>query len=346
MDALVGMWHRQGGRPWLPLLYPASLFYRLGVEARLLLYRKGILPSLGLPLKVVSVGNLTVGGSGKTPVTIYLARLMASWGYRVAVLSRGYKGKRRGRINVVSDGKDTFLTSLEAGDEPYLMASKLKGIPVLTGKDRYSLALYAKEVFGTEVVVLDDGFQHLRLKKDIDILILTRDVFERPYLLPMGRMREPFKGVERADLVLLKDGEPSKRVVGDKPFFTFSYIPIAFKDVRGGSILAPQDIRGKKIFAFSGIAFPSSFISTLKKAGAVVEGAIAYPDHHLYCEKDVERIKEKARGVDLIVTTEKDGVKLRDFKTLPPNLYILEVEVLFEEEEAFKKLLKKRLGIR
>ncbi len=337
---LEGIWHRGGIKSWL--LYPFSLLYRLGVEARLSLYRRGVLTPLDPALKVVSVGNLTVGGSGKTPVTIYLARLLSSLGYRVGVLSRGYKGKGRGRVRVVSDGRRVLLSPYMAGDEPYLIASKLKGVPVLVGKDRYSLALHAKEAFGCEVVILDDGFQHLRLKRDVDILIITRDVFERPYLLPMGRLREPLRAVERADLVLLKDGGVDG-VPWDKPVFSFTYLPSALRRADGRRF-GVDLLKGVRTFAFSGIASPLSFLETLERAGAVVVGSSAYPDHYTYRREDLEGIVERARGADLIVTTEKDWVKLEGFGALPNNLYVLEVEVLFREEGAFDREVQGRLS--
>ncbi len=327
--------------PLLKALYPLSLLYRIGVETRLYLYRKGLLPTLDPGIRVLSVGNITVGGSGKTPLTMYLAETLSSWGYRVAILTRGYKGKGRGMVKLVSHGQGPLLSPLEAGDEPYLMASRLRGIPVIAGRDRYTLAVYAKENFDSQIVILDDGFQHLRLKRDLDLLILTRDALERPFLLPSGRLREPLKEMERAHIILLK--ERGWSVETEKPCFTFSYRVTALRD-REGRSLDPAGFDGARVFAFCGIADPDSFISTLKGQRFVITDWIAFPDHHHYSGRDVKRIREGSRGADLVVTTEKDMVKVKDLIDLS-NLYALEIGMDMDEEEAFREILKKGLHL-
>jgi tetraacyldisaccharide 4'-kinase len=195
---------KKGKQIFLSPLTLISFFYKQAVILRNRAYHKGLLRTRKLSIPVISIGNLTVGGTGKTPTTIYLARLLQGMGKRVGVLSRGYRGAASGDANVVSDGEKLRLGPGEAGDEPFLIAEKLPGIIVLTGKDRGLAGEYAQKNFLIDVALLDDGFQHIKLKRDLDILLLDGiNPLGNGYLLPRGNLREPPESIRRAHLVLV-----------------------------------------------------------------------------------------------------------------------------------------------
>ncbi|MBI5287060.1 MAG: tetraacyldisaccharide 4'-kinase [Deltaproteobacteria bacterium] len=355
-------------------LYLLSLFYRLGVWGRLFFYKVGIFKTKALPCKVISIGNITVGGSGKTPMVIYMAGLLRGMGKKVVILSRGYG--RRGKGGMVSDGKRILLGPEKAGDEPYLMAKRLKKVPILVSRDRYSTGVEAVNRLSPDVIILDDGFQHLRLKRDINILLMDEGIgFGNGYLLPRGILREPLKGIERADVIMVKDSGQWSVVSGqfathnsqltthnyNTPVFSFRYHPIGLRELASGKDVGLNTLNGKQVFALAGIANPLSFIETLEDLGVEVIGKIFYPDHHRYSPSDIDAIGSEIQGSTvkppnspltthhspLIVTTAKDGVKLKkftihsclgtDFKSVP--IYVLDIEVRVEGAEEFKQYL-------
>lgn len=296
------------------LLSAASGVYGLGVGLRLSLYRSGIVKPERLPVPVISVGNLTVGGTGKTPVTMHLARLLKKMGRRPAVVSRGYGGTAKGPA-VVSDGEKTLLTPAEAGDEPVLMARSLPGVPVVVSARRAEGGRLAFERFSSDVLILDDGFQHIGLARDLDILLVDgRRGFGNGYLVPRGVLREPARHAGRADLVLVKDGGAFGSGGGPKgvdlPAAAFEYRPGELVELGSGEKTPASGLRGRRVTALSAIAEPGSFASVLTGLGAEVAVELAYPDHHAYSPEDVKDIGAASEGTDLIVTTEKDAVKL------------------------------------
>lgn len=297
-------------------LYTLSLVYGVAVRARVLLYRLNILPSHSLPRKVISVGNITVGGTGKTPVTIALAEFFVKSGKKVAVLSRGYKGKANGAA-IVSDGKKMLLGPDEAGDEPFLIASRLKGVPVVVCPDRVKGGKLIMERFSPEVIILDDGFQHIRLRRDVNIVLIDlEEGFGPGYLLPRGILREPVSALKRADFALIKGG-PARDAVWEAlqrysvPSIAFNYKASSVYDIETGEEIAAPDLPGMKAVAVSGIANPFSFSETLTKLGVKAVRSFSYPDHHAYSEKDITDIEKAASDTGVVITTEKDGVKLK-----------------------------------
>lgn len=297
------------------LLYPLSAAYGAAVRARTLLYRLNILPSHMLPRKVVSVGNLTVGGTGKTPVAIFLAEFFRKNGKRVAILSRGYKGTSRGP-SIVSDGKRVLLGPAEAGDEPYLMAVRLAGVPVVVCPDRVKGGELLVERFSPDVIILDDAYQHIRLRRDVNIVLIdSAEGFGPGYLLPRGILREPVSALKRADFALIKGG-PARGAVWEAlqrysvPSLSFGYRATAVYDIDTGEETAAGALAGTKALAVSGVANPASFLDMLRGLGVEVAGSLAFPDHHAYAEKDISEIKKAANGAAVVVT-EKDGVKLK-----------------------------------
>jgi tetraacyldisaccharide 4'-kinase len=333
-------------------LYCLSIVYGAAVRLRLVLYNAGVLKTKKLPCKVVSVGNITAGGSGKTPMTMHIALTLKKMGLRVVILTRGYRRAGRGYA-VVSDGERTFLGPEEAGDEPYLMAQRLSHIPVIVGKDRVKSGRRAVSNFSPDVIVLDDGFQHIRLFRDLNILLVdSRRGFGNSFLLPRGILREPVSALERADLVMVKvDGPPYEPPEGPfvrelkKPVMRFSYRTKGVLDINDNVEREPGYLSSKRVVALSGIAEPASFLETLEEAGAVIVNTLIYPDHHRYTPSDIERIVEEARlaDADLVATTEKDAVKLGQYEKSFSGIMItaLSIDVVTED---LSGLLGERLG--
>jgi tetraacyldisaccharide 4'-kinase len=329
-------------------LYLLSLPYEGVVRARSLFYSLGLSKTKALPCPVISVGNITVGGTGKTPLVMAIAKGLMNRGIHVAILSRGYKGKKAAEP-VVSDGKTIFLSPEESGDEPFLMAQVCKEIPVLVGKDRFLNGRIALQRFGVKGMLLDDGFQHLPLYRDINILLIDSHIgFGDHTLLPRGVLREPLSHLRRADLFLLTKVEDPEtcqpleekihEIHPSSPVFHSHYEPV--------SLVGPHEeqeelhtLKGKKILALSGIANTNYFTSLLRKCGMKIVREAIFPDHYLYTTKDLSSIKEKSKRVDCIVTTEKDMVKLKKLPIGHLPLRALRIEVkIWEEKEFYQRV--------
>jgi len=275
---------------------PAAALFGLGVRARNALYDRGILPSRRLRGSVVSVGNLSVGGSGKTPFVLLLGELLKGRGIKFDVLSRGYGRRSRG-VALVEPGGG----SQEFGDEPLLIARRLE-IPVIVGEDRYQAGVFAEAKFGPQMHVLDDGFQHRALAHDFDIVLVTPDD-ARDRLLPAGRLREPLSSLRRADAVVLTSGaSPDAFPLPGKLVWR----------VRRGIVVknVPQNP-----VVFCGIARPRNFILQLRSAGIEPAAEAFYRDHHHYAQADIQdlltlRLRSEGQG---FVTTEKDAINLGGF---------------------------------
>ena len=295
--------------------------YGLAVRFRLWLYGVGFLKSRSVPAWVISVGNLTVGGTGKTPTVLLIAKELAARQLRVAILSRGYRGKYQDPVNLVSDGDNLLLGPSQAGDEAYLLAKSLPGVPVLVGRDRWLLGRYAVEKLGAQVLILDDGFQHLGLNRDVNLLLLdTEQPWSNGFLLPAGALREPQEQAARATAFLLtRPGagalsmmEELGAIYPGRPIFTARHKPMNLVDPADESSRNTDYLKGRRVVAFCGLARPLSFLETLAELGAEVPVFIKWPDHYQPQSKDIELIRAKAReiGVFEAVTTSKDAVKL------------------------------------
>jgi tetraacyldisaccharide 4'-kinase len=283
---------------------------------------------------VISVGNLRAGGSGKTPVVAHLARLLLSRGERPVILTRGYARRRPSRgVTVVSDGLDVRASLDEAGDEPLMLARALPGVPVLVGADRHRSGRFAEAQLGATVHLLDDGFQHLMLARDVDLLVAAEDDL-RDRVLPAGRLREPVAAAAAADALLSEAGaevlERLRRGLG---------VPAAFRMVR--TIEAPRALGGDQlpapgapVFAVAGIARPERFMRDLAAGGWRVAGSLLFRDHHAFTAADVARIEAAAgaAGAAAIVTTEKDAVRLEGCK--PRGLQVMAVPLRVTVEPA------------
>ncbi|MBI5892133.1 MAG: tetraacyldisaccharide 4'-kinase [Deltaproteobacteria bacterium] len=322
-------------------LYIISLIYGLIIRIRFFFYSAGIFKTRQLPCIVVSIGNITVGGSGKTPMAIYLAGELAKKGKKVVVLSRGYKSKNKD-IDIVSDGKNILLNPDEAGDEPFLIAKKTKNIPVVIGMDRYKAGLFAIEKFHPDIIILDDGFQHIRLKRDKDIVLIDSiRGFGNGCLLPRGILREPIDSFKRADNIFVSNDKNEEiihkiRAAGAAaPVKSFKYKPSGFVNLADDTMIEPDKLKNKNILAFAGIANPISFFKTLEGLGIIIKGKMVFPDHHKYNIKDIEKIKTRANSIDCFITTEKDGVKIKDLLSENIVIYALLIDVEIYKEAEF-----------
>lgn len=339
------------------VLYPLSLIYRLAVQARYALYRWRVLPTRRLPSKVLCIGNLTLGGTGKTPMVEYVAHTLKNAGMRVAVLSRGYRGGKEKGLGLVSDGKSVLLSPRESGDEPYLLARHLEGIPVLVGHSRYESGTMACRRFGTEVAILDDGYQHVQLHRDMNIVLVDgRKGFGNGHLFPLGPLREPLTGLARADQILITKsdrGQAIKAIEGTlkrwnprAAIFYGRHEPKSLLDPVTGQREGLDSLRGREILAFAGIANPDHFFDVLKSLGAVVVGEVLFPDHHPYAVQDLEMLRARRSRAEWLVTTAKDMVRLEGlpFRELP--IKALEISMEISEEGIFRQALFRGLEIR
>ena len=340
------------------LLFPLSLLsllYRFIVQSRQTLYNRGILKTHHLPCRVISIGNITLGGTGKTPTAIYLAQLFQNKGIPPVVLSRGYKAQNSAATAVVSDGTTTFMDANKAGDEPFLLSQALPGVPVIIGADRAVSGHFACKEFSPEVVILDDGFQHQRIKRDVDIVLIDlHHGFGNGHLLPRGILREPVSSLSRASLFLLTKQmgsgsdeelkEQIRRFNPDAPIFHTHYKVCSVRNLTEQKEVPLNHLQGKKVLALSGIGNPHYFSFLLKQSGILVTEEWTLPDHHDYTEKDTARVRDYLSCVDYIVTTAKDSCKMNRklFHDLP--ILTLEVVLQIDDEQHFKDTLFKLIA--
>ncbi len=327
---------------------PLEIIYFLGYSLK---KNKSLRHRRQLPHKVVSIGNITVGGTGKTPATIALAEEALKSGFHPVILTRGYRGKAKGPC-FVSKGNGPLLSVDDAGDEPVIMAERLKDVPVVKSADRYEGGVFALRNLGNDekiIFILDDGFQHWRLKRDIDIVLVDGlKPFGNRSMLPVGPLRGPLTELKNADIFVITKvrnemlGKELKELNGSAPVFFSSYEITGLRDYKGEFRPAEQ-LKNKNIFAFCGIANPGSCEKTLASTGCNVLGMKTYRDHYGYGRSDVLELSSKANNlaVDYIITTEKDMVKLKVLQELPANLFSLEIGVKADAgfyDEVFRKL--------
>ena len=339
------VWQRQGviGRTVWFLLLPASAIYLLITVVRDRLYSLGWLGSRSLDRPVISVGNLTVGGTGKTPTVLWLARCLTERGLKVGILSRGYKRKGK-RPVILSSAADSIhgLTGSEvdvAGDEPAMMAC-IYGQTVSVAKDRSQAGRELLNRQAIDVFIMDDGFQHRKLKRDFDLVLLGSEV--PGSVLPSGPFRESKRGLRRADCFLLTGEDPErwKRLLpktGNQRSFVGSLQPQALIgfDANGWAEQSLTRLYRSKILTVTGIANPAAFYRAIHEwEGEIIE-TIEFPDHHSYSAVDWQRISRVSRNLDLIITTEKDILKLMRFPFARGKLFALRVAMIIDGEESF-----------
>jgi tetraacyldisaccharide 4'-kinase len=320
-----------------PLLLAEGLF-RAGAAARGALYDLGILARARADAPVVSIGNVAVGGAGKTPVAIAVAGRLAARGRRVAVLSRGY-GALRADARIVSDGARVLLGAADAGDEPTLLARRLPGVAVLCGPRRAALAATAVATLGADALVLDDGFQHRALARDLDVVVLdAANPFGNGHLLPRGPNREPRRALSRAGLVWLSRVDQADasaldalralaREATGRAAVESRHAPIDVVDGTLARSLGRAALRGARVLAVSGLARPGAFRRTLADLGAEVVGERVFPDHHRFTDGELDEALRAADGARArAVMTEKDAVRLEPARAADPRLCAVRIE--------------------
>jgi tetraacyldisaccharide 4'-kinase len=334
------------------LLYALSFIYERLVQLRLFLYRHRIFREHTLGCLVISIGNLTVGGTGKTPIVEKFARALRAGGRRVAILSRGYKSiprpaPRKGFFGkkepvpprVVSDGKSLLLDSRTAGDEPYMLANNLKDVVVLVDKDRVKSGLFAIKELKADTLLLDDGLQYLHLKHRLDIVLIDRQApFGNEYLLPRGTLREPPRNLRRASYIFItkSTGEPNDELIKrirhynrTAEIIECAHKPLHLQNVLTGEQIPLERLRDTYVGSICGIAAPESFEDGLRKLGAKLELSKRYTDHHRYTDAELQSFISRCvrRDLEMIVTTEKDAVRFPRLTKTDVPIYFLRVEI-------------------
>src|ERR1700720_3379948 len=336
------------------ILYALSFVYEWLVQLRLYLYRKRIFRERALGCLVISIGNLTVGGTGKTPIAEKFARALQSGGRRVAILSRGYKSvpHKRHWLNrlrhknidpprVVSDGKTLLLDSLIAGDEPYMLAHNLSDVIVLVDKDRVKSGRFAIDKWKVDTLLLDDGLQYLHLKHRLDMVLVDRQApFGNEFLLPRGTLREPPRNLRRASYIFItkNTGESNDTLIArirrynrTAEIIECAHRPLYLQNIYTGERVMLDGLHGAFIGSICGIAAPESFEGALKNLGANVDLSLRYIDHHYYTEGELRSFINRCirRDLAMIITTEKDAVRmprLPDAEVKVP-IYFMRVEI-------------------
>ncbi len=329
-----------------------SRLYGNVTKIRETLYQKKIKKTYRLPCYVISVGNITIGGTGKTPVVVYLAELAVKLGYTATVVSRGYGGTATSEGGIVSDGSELLLNVCMAGDEPFMMAKRLLpvSVPVVVGSNRYEAGMTAVRTFKPDIIILDDGFQHMKLERDLNICLFDAESpLGNGRVIPRGTLREPATAVNRADVIVLTRADDSDRAVKNfhhaftniageaavegLPIFTASHKPCA-KD----TLSSETDV-----YAFSGIAKNIAFRNTLLSMGYQIKGFKDYPDHYSYTAEDCSMIEKDAEktGVRVVMTTEKDFARIENLFDWRLKLIIINVDMDFgNDANLFDSLIR------
>lgn len=330
-------------------LWVLSLLYGLAICLRNVFYIRMRFSRKKLAQRVISVGNITLGGTGKTPAVVQIAGVLRRHYKHPVVISRGYGRKDESTLVIVSDGKQILADAKTGGDEPVLIGSKLADVPVIADCNRHRAGLLASREFGNDTVILDDGFQHIRLQRDLDIVLIDAvDPFGSGRLFPAGILREPITALQRAHAVLItgadrvEDHGPLTRVIRQNTaarIFTSYQVPVDLVDIMTGSTKPLSALGGVDVLAFSGIARPASFVSILRSLGAVVKAEFAFSDHYAYTKGDLAALFQRAEDekIGMIITTEKDAVRLKGLR--PDGIWALRVEMKVVENDEWEAVL-------
>lgn len=328
--------------------------YRGLLGAREWLYGRGLLQSRRLPCPVISIGNLTVGGTGKTPAVELAAQTLGELGRRVAIVSRGYRRRSSG-VQVVADTASVRLDPVDAGDEPFLLARRLPGVAVVVGANRYEAARLAVERFGATAIVLDDGFQHRTLVKDVEIVMVrARNPWGNGQLLPHGPLREPLAALARAALVVAAGAERREdleeveeavhRHAPGVPVVAARYVPVECWEASRLRPRPSDDLGRRRLVAFAGLASPEGFARTLATLNVEVAHFETFVDHHWYTAADLAALDARAAALHAegLVTTEKDWVRLRDVARPRRPIHVVSVRLeLLEGRNDWRRVFER-----
>lgn len=352
------------------MLHFLSLIYQNIVQLRLHLFQKRYLRAQSLGCPVISVGNLTVGGTGKTPVVEMLARELTRQGRKVAILTRGYKSVPKPLLRrlgdklfrnkavfaprIVSDGKTLLLDSRIAGDEPFMLANNLRGVVVLVDRDRVKSGYYAIQHFGCDTLLLDDGFQYLRLRHSYEIALVDRQApFGNRFILPRGTLREPKENLSRATHIFVTKSLPQTDETLVKEIRQYNrtadiiecaHRPVHFRNLISGEIHPLDFVAGKRAASLCGIAVPESFEDALRGLGADLEMTESFTDHHRFSHKEIDSFLRRCgrRGIEMILTTEKDAVRIPRILDAEVPMYYLRVEIeILRGQKEWQELVRR-----
>lgn len=346
------------------ILIPLSRLYGFAAALRRKLYTGHILKPKQLSCPVISIGNMTTGGTGKTPMTIHIATLLKAAGFSPLIISRGYRGSASSKGGLVSDGRNILMDAGRSGDEPLLMAQRLAGVPVAVGHNRYEIATTLMRRFSPDVILLDDGFQHFQLARDIDIVLLDNG---RPLgngrLLPAGPLREPLTAIRQADIIIFTRADnPSgphpaclENNISGKPRFYACHAPVVTEWLSAGISLktdgrlpSVNSLARRRAFVFCGLADNQSFLDSIIRLDVDIAGHRFFRDHHAYTGGDLSAICRAAseRTADIIITSGKDYVKFHDrpLPDLSRDLAVLDAAISFTDQTAsFSDLILNKL---
>lgn len=330
------------------------------IDFRKALYEKGVFKSFSLGAKTVSVGNITVGGTGKTPLVAFIAEILAENGEKVCILTRGYGRANPKKRVIVSDGEKVLTDAKTGGDEPFEMANKLLGKAiVIADADRVASGQWARENFGATAFVLDDAFQHRRARRDLDVVIVdATNPFGNRKVLPSGVLRERLENLKRADLIvisranLVEDAGNLKTEIrkynSTCPIFVSENVILNLTELKKFPVKADDgetlnsDFRTKKAFAFCALGNPKNFFEQLRGEEFDLAATLTFPDHHFYAPKDIAKIEReaKASGAETLLTTAKDAVKLGNYDFDLP-CFVVETRLQFDNEKGFRQMIEK-----
>ena len=315
------------------LFFPITLFYWGVIFWRNIFYNFNFFVSRKIPTKVVSVGNITAGGTGKTPAVIYLSQFFKKRNYKVAVLSRGY-GRKTAGTQLVTNGKEAVDDWRNFGDEPTLISQKLKDVPIVVDQNRYRGAMYLIEKFNPDIIIMDDAFQHRSIERDLDLVLLNSQAPISDYrLIPHGLLREPIRHLKRADAIILTKfnlGKPEQKLISkvkksNLPVFYSTIIHNHFFSINNETFKPKNNTRA---LAVSGIADPRSFYESLQRTNIMMIDKIAYFDHYEFQQSDIENLKKALidNDAEIIVTTEKDMIRLKSLDLGGLDIYSLGID--------------------
>ena len=331
-----------------PFLIPLSWIYGCIIWVRNQLYDLGWIKCAVFNKPIISIGNITSGGTGKTPMVIYMAQLLQTKGKKPGIISRGYARKSQG-LQVVHDGTKLIAEVNVAGDEPFLMANILKNIPIIVSENRINGIKQLIDYYFVDIIIMDDGFQHRRVKRDLDIITISANDSKNDYrLLPWGKLREPFKNINRSDAIVFTKIENHKTpaihsiiqpILKTNPINS-SLLPILMR--YNSSSYQKTLIPDKPIFAFCGIAEPNSFINSAEELSLKIKGKYFFQDHQEYTEIVIKELSEqiKASSINQVVTTEKDMVKLPKSFLVEFEVYVIKIDVIFENKSAIHNIIQ------
>ena len=327
-----------------PFLYLISQVFKAFVLFRIFAYKVGWLRTTIIKTPVISVGNLTVGGTGKTPVVDFLTKEIQNHNLSPAIISRGYKRKEPNTLKRLRYCEDKNINPSFFGDEPYLLALRNPKVPVFVSNSRIESSNLAEKLDHPDAFILDDAYQHLQIHRDLNLLLIDAESgFGNRHLLPLGILREPENQWIRADAIILTkanlaSSENITKILKHElevscPIFNFFYEVKGLSRLDGKSRLEKKELRNKKLMITSGIAHPSGFTRILEKHGAIIISKLEFPDHYSFRKKDIKRIlyEQQKYIPDLIITTEKDSVKLKEFNEIHEHVWVLEMEIETEK---------------